>query len=350
MRNLLIFFLALAMVSLPIGCSKDSTSPNHGNNISNQFGGFTASNEQPYFGDTALISSLSSDQVFEDSLPDSTEQDSLNHDTSAAIYSLRIVWGRLAYDSLVTTVTDWSGSLEITNGVEILRRTINFEPMQDYILHRTDPRKIEWVSKTTSYHDGILVDIYVNATEKINTAVTFSTAPFTISYYLQDLAGLDTTYYLSDSNAVSVRAVKNEHHGCLKGFLAGQWGTDDSGNGVFDGSWMTHNGIILGYIRGIWGIPDSSGNIDNAFYGKYIDVNGNFVAFLKGDFFPHPNMHANHMAMMRAGGWFEGNFYDAGGAIKGDIKGRYKSRPHNEGSGFFQGRWKTDCPSDDDDD
>ncbi len=348
MRKLLFLLLGVAMISLPLGCSKEETSTNNNNNdVSKEFGGFSPADEQPYFGDTSLVTKLSGDQEFEDSVSDSASVDSLAADSGVVIYAFRIVWGRLAFDSTVTAVTDWSGSLEVSHGVEIVRRTINFEPPQDYILPRTDRKVIGWVSKTWGYHDGILANVYLNSLDKVNASIAFKTAPFTISYNFADIDNLDTVYYLSDSNAVAIRAFKYEYHGCPKGFLSGEWGTNDSGNGVFRGSWMTHNGIILGYVKGIWGVPDSNGNPQNLFYGKYIDITGRFQGLIKGHYFPHPNIYANDMARRHAGGWFEGHFYDANGVVKGEIEGRYKARPHDEGMGFFHGRWKTDCPSDD---
>jgi hypothetical protein len=347
MRNLLLLILAVGVLIFPIGCDKDSASSTDNSDLSDEFGGFTTSDEDPLLVDTAIVAKLSEDQAFLDPVLDTPIVDSAVTDSTAEIYAFRIVWGRLSYDSTVTTVTDWSGSLELTHGVQVVRRVINFESGHDYILPRTDPKLIEWISKTTSYHDGIFANVYISSTEKTNAAITFTTAPFTISYSLKDIDSLDTVYYLDDSNVVAIHAFRFEWQKCPKGFLAGHWGTDDSGNGIFYGSWMTHNGQILGYVKGNWGIPDTSGNLQNIFFGKYVDINGKFLGLLKGHYYFHPNWHANENARKHAGGWFAGHYYDANGVKKGDLGGRYKSRPFEEGAGFFHGRWKTDCAKED---
>jgi hypothetical protein len=332
-----------------MGCGDEGTSSNTSDDISEDFGGFTTADESPYFGDADLAAKLSEDSAYDDSLLNDPEVDSAVSDTSGGIYAFRVVWGKLSYDSSVTVLTDWSGSLEISHGFEILRRIINFEPFQDYIHPRTDPRIIEWTSKTSTYHDGIFANFYIPASDSDSAVViTLNAGPFSAAFSLSDLDYLDTVYYLPDSNAVAIHAFKFEWHDCPKGFLAGHWGIDSSGQGIFYGLWTTYNGLILGHLKGIWGVKDSSGNLQNLFYGKYIDLSGNFQGLLKGNYYPHPNVYASDMARKRAGGWFDGDFYDANGVASGELRGRYKSRPWNEsGTGFFHGWWKSNCSNDD---
>lgn len=349
-RKTLILLLSIGLIALLAGCGKDSTSSNSEdlNKIAAQFGGFTPTNELPYFGDPTLAAKLGGDKPYDD--PIAAGEDSLVGDTGISLYAIRIVWGRLAYDSASTTPTDWTGSLKVSRGIEILRRTINFEPARDSILPRTDRSLIEWVSQTTVFHDGIFVNVFVPPADSSDTntspvTLTFDTAPFKITFNIDQLNGLDTVYYLSDSNAVAVQAFRFTWRYCPRGFLAGFWGTDDSGNGIFYGNWMTCNGKILGQVKGKWGIPDSTGEIQRVFVGKYIDINGRFEGLLKGDYGPMPNIHASEKAMCRAGGWFKGNFYDRDLNILGDLRGRYKSHPRDAAMGFFHGRWKVACRS-----
>ncbi|SYZ74370.1 exported hypothetical protein [Candidatus Zixiibacteriota bacterium] len=353
-RKILVFGLILGILGLIAGCSKNSTSPvDNNSNIAAAFGGYTATDEQPYFGDPTLAAKLGGDQPYTDAISLSPSLDSLvNIDSSAGIYAFRIVWGHLDYDSASTTPTDWSGSLKINRGAELVRRTINFEPSQDYIMPRTDPTLIEWVSQTTVFHDGIFVNVFVPPADSTDTSaatITFTTAPFTISYNLKDIQNLDTVYTLDDSNVVAITAIKYSRLFCPKGFLAGFWGTDTLGNGIFYGNWMTHNGIVLGVVKGNWGIPDTNGDVQNIFVGKYIDMTGKFEGLMKGTYGPRPNWHASDMGKMRAGGWFKGNFYDGNGGVLGDLYGRYKSVPRDAEMGFFQGRWKVLCTHDNED-
>ena len=160
LRKLFILVLALGLIAVISGCSNDSTSGNV-SDISQDFGGFKPTDEQPAFGDEIIATEMTDDTDFDDPMLDDSEVESFINEDSINIYALRIIWGQPRFDSTVTEVTDWSGSLAITRGVEILRRTIKFEPGQDSILDRTDRKLIEWVSKTTVHHDGIFVNIIV---------------------------------------------------------------------------------------------------------------------------------------------------------------------------------------------
>ncbi len=354
-RKIFIFGLILGVLALVAGCNKNSTAPKENvSSIASEFGGYAPTDELPYFGDPTLAAKLGGDQPYTDAISLSPSLDSLvTTDSAAGIYAFRIVWGHLDYDSASTTPTDWSGSLKISRGAELVRRTINFEPSQDYILPRTDPTLVEWVSQTTVFHDGIFVNVYIPKADSGDTTpatITFTTAPFTFSYNLKDIQNLDTVYTLDDSSVVAITAIKYSRLFCPKGFLAGFWGTDSLGNGIFYGNWMTHNGIILGVVKGNWGIPDTAGNIQNIFVGKYIDITGKFEGLMKGTYGPRPNWHASDMGKRRAGGWFMGNFFNGDGGILGSLNGRYKSMPRWAEMGFFQGRWKVLCPSDSADD
>lgn len=353
-RNILIALMALGLLAMIAGCGQDSASSSESDfeAIASEFGGYTPTDEAPAFGDPAMQAEMAGDEEFTDKLLTTPEVAAIVNNDETGAYALRIVWGSMDFDSTVTEVTDWSGSLSVTRGAEVIRRLIRFEPWQDYILPRTDRKLIEWVSKTTVHNDGIFVNIYIppNTTTESTSAdevvtVTFETVPFSITFEISDLTKLDTIYYLDDEvNAVAFRAFKLHPMACPKGFLGGRWGRDSTGQNVFYGRWMSVDGALVGHLKGHWGYdPDS--NWINVFYGKYIDITGQFEGLLRGVYIPRPP-NTNPNAACNTGGKFYGYFYDANGNVKGVLRGHYRLPRCNARCtmGTFHGRWKTFCP------
>ena len=334
LRKVLYIALAVGSVAFIGGCSGDSTSSSQGD-ISEEFGGFRPTDEAPAFGDEAIATEMVDDTEFDDPMLIESDVEEVVANVNADIYAIRIIWGQLRYDPEVTDVTDWSGSLTVSRGVEILRRIIRFEDGQDYILDRTTRESIEWVSKTTVHHDGIFVNVIIppeeENTKSVPVTITYDTEPFEVTFDIDELATLDTVYYIDDSNAIAFHAFKVERVGCPKGFLAGRWGKNEEGENVFYGKWMSHHNILKGHLRGTWG--------DNEFYGKYIDKDGLFEGLIKGRYHAGNSASPRH----RHAGWFRGYYYNAEGSILGVLKGHYIEVPKETGMGFFQGRWRHYC-------
>ncbi|MEK7774497.1 MAG: hypothetical protein AAB305_01255 [Candidatus Zixiibacteriota bacterium] len=363
------FLILLAVVSL-VGCSKNATepAPQDSSNILNESnGGFTTTSEAPGFGDPLLTIDAAGEVEYADPFATASDVDSQLVHPMAGVYHIRILWGHLEFDSTELDVTDWSGSLTSTRGCEVLRRVIRFEE-GDVILPRTDRKRIEWVSHTRPHNDGIAVDLVIPPPKpiidteyvwiidsvlgdssyevNIDTAwpqplpvnVTFQTGPYSRTFSLEELARLDTIVTLEDGNEVSFTAFKFERFDCPKGFLGGRWGNDDSGNGVFAGTWIDRNGPS-GHVRGRWGTNDAG---ENVFFGKWISENGEFEGLLRGKWMPHPNEHADSTAFEHAGGWFAGKIFDAADIEIGVLRGLFRTHPE-EKAGAFMGRWKLLC-------
>ncbi len=369
-RKLLVSVFALTAMLRLAGCSNNPSEPStlQELNLEDEFGGYTALAESAGFGDTDLLEEAGKDEEFSDPMLLSPLVDSVVSDPHSGYYHLRVVWGKLRYDSTITRSTDWTGSLSVTRGVEIVRRVIHFEPGQDYILPRTEPSLIEWVSQTTVHHDGVAVDIFVprprpvydttritvvdslgDTTYEITVdtvlpplepvTVAFDTEPYRCEFALADLRALDTVVYLSDSNAVAFHALELHRYSCPRGFLAGHWGFDEDGNGRFRGVWMTHHGRITGYLRGHFG-PNQAGA--NVFFGKWVSSDGSFNGFLKGIYGLTAGLGAVDADRRGAPGWFAGQIFNANRVAIGVLKGQYRSAPRYQ-RGFFQGRWKLFC-------
>lgn len=338
--------LTLVAAFLMGGCSNNpsGTDKTSGLNLTDEFGGYTASAEEVAFGDSELLAEAAATegQEFDDAILLSPGVDSVIVDSTYERYRLRILWGQLRCDSTVGAVTDWSGSLTVSNGVEVIKRVIHFELGQDYIPTRTDRSLIEWVSYTTIHNDGIAVDVYVPTDASVDPiTVTFATGPYTREFSIDELMALDTIVYLddADSNAVAFHAFRATHTYCPRGFLAGHWGFDEDGNGVFRGMWLSRAGFVEGYIDGHYGLDDDDRPV---FFGKWITADGECEGLLRGTYGPNPNWHANDIARRRAGGWFAGSIFDANATEIGTLKGKYRSHPVFR-SGFFTGRWKVYC-------
>ncbi|HEX2897426.1 MAG TPA: hypothetical protein VHP63_05175, partial [candidate division Zixibacteria bacterium] len=269
-RNLWLVLSLVALLAVVLGCSKSAVEPEstmEEPNLTEEFGGYQAVSENPAFGDDELLTEASeSEEEYDDPFLASAGMDTIINDSEAGHYHLRAVWGKLRYDSSSTTPTDWTGSLTITRGAEIIRRVIRFERSTDYIVPRKDRRLIEWVSQTTVHNDGIAVDIFVprlkplidtsrfvqidsNGNEIViivvdttwpaiePVKVEFKTSPYSRTFALEELVSLDTIVYLDDSNAVAFHAIKLDRFPCPRGFLAGAWGFTEDGRGVFRGVW-----------------------------------------------------------------------------------------------------------------
>jgi len=361
-RHLLTSLALTALVLFAIGCSEQATEPDTGGlNLVDEFGGFTATSEQPAFGDGELQDEADQEVDYNDPMLASAPVDSLVNDPDAGLFHLRVVWGRLEYDSTVTTMTDWTGSLTISRGAEVVRRLIRFEPGQDELLPRTDRTLIEWKSITTVHNDGIAVDLLVprprpeldsilvtdssGSVWVIDTlwpdpvTVTFETGPYSRTFTLAEIAALDTVVYLDDSNAVAFHGMQFFKYRCPRGFLTGEWGYNEEGNGVFRGMWTDQHGFITGWVRGHFGQDDNGRNV---FFGKWISHSGRFEGFLRGSWRPAPNVGADPNAMHHAGGLFWGEIFSADRVRIGHLRGRYRNSDHFRG-GFFQARWKLDC-------
>jgi hypothetical protein len=357
-QKIFLMLLALGLFGLMIGCSETTTSSPGNGQISDDFDGYTPTDEAPAFGDSYLAA-LGEDSVYVDSLEDDSDVIDVINDTDAGVYAVQIVWGRMQFDTTLDSADiaaidpiDWAGSLEIDYGVMLLRRLIRFEPATDSILPRTDPKIIEWESQTTVHNDGIFVNLYIPpSVASVIQTITFKTKPFTYTFNIADLASMDTIFYLDDSvNAVAIRAHKLYFNACPKGFLEGYWGKDSTGQGVFGGRWISQFGTLAGYLKGTWGkmVVDSTGDttILKVFYGKYIDVDGNFEGLIKGVYLPRPWHGHGIFANCPPHGRFFGRFYDANENVLGVLRGNYRMAPTDANSkmGYFGGRWKTYCP------
>ena len=354
-------------VLLVAGCSDNQ--PNEPESLTGQldlnsdFGGYTTSNENYAFDEPLLIEETSDDIGYNDPMTAHPIFDSLMQDTIAGKYHIRMVWGKLRYDSSVTEATSWDGSLETNVGALAIKRIIHWELNQDYILERTDRKLIEWLSTTTVHNDGLAVDLFVPPVRSIidtsyswvvdslgdsseviivdttnpmvdPVEVTFTTAPYTRTFTLDELNKLDTIIYLDDSNAVAFHAFKADRRACPAGFVNGFWGYDDDGQGRFRGLWVDTENKVIGYVSGHFGVNDEG---ENVLFGKYINRNGIFEGFIKGTY------EVNQSDSARGnGGIIRAEIVNQNRVVIGALEGKFRAGERWQ-NGFFAGRWKVRC-------
>ncbi len=366
-----------------VGCSDAPNEPQNTDaaNNSAEFGGYTSSNEQPAFGspEFAAIETEAAGEEVADPILATPEVRDMESDPEARSYVVRILWGKLDFDSTVGVATDWSGSLTTSRGAEAVRRVIRFERGQDELLPRTDRRLIEWKSQTTVHNDGLLVEVFnprrpdsvrfdttvivvtdtsvvegdtliadreevVVDTTRFDSplTLTFATEPLTVSFTGSELMALDTIIYVKDSCAVLIQSTRVDRESCPKGHLEGKWGVNEEGAQVFRGVWMTNRGNVEGHLLGHWGANDEGRRM---FWGKWIAGNGRFEGFLRGAWAPRANDHASDSGKTHSGGYFKGQIFSADRAPIGFLRGRYRSSDtrHENIAGRFAGKWKLNC-------
>lgn len=195
-RSVLFAAIAIAMIAAFTGCSKNPAEPSVNNtatlNLNTPTGGYTSSNEAPGFGDPTLAPAQTGEKPYADPMADSTI-DSMRSNLAVDWYHFRAQWGHLVPDTSEQTITDWSGSLTISRGALVLRRTIKFED-NDSILPRTDRRKIEWISHTRPHSDGIAVDIFVPRSRPIIDTVTDSAFTVDTTMVIDSIPVIDTIW------------------------------------------------------------------------------------------------------------------------------------------------------------
>lgn len=357
------------------GCSSDTpttTVPADDLNLTSEYGGYTAEDEAPAFGDAELASLMREDPVFNDDMFRSTELDSFRHLADVKFYGMAIQWGMLEGDSSVTAVTDWTGNIEVKYGGIHVQRTILFEMGQDYIVRpRVDRRTVNWVSLTTVHYDGVLLAIIVppapDGEDWSDNQVVFTTGPYSRTFTLSELESLSEIVDVGpDGNQVSFNARLIDLEACGSGVLDGRWFVNPSGrNGHFLGRWMSDDGLLAGHLRGHFGVR----NDERVFFGKAIGLNGRFLGFLRGTWGADPADSSM--------GWFEGVLANRDGLPVGEVNGTWSSVPPSEEDieiegpgngrgnrrnpgdhpvfgtngkwtrGFFSGFWVKACPADD---
>lgn len=338
--TLIPFFLAALMLA---GCMEGSspTSPSGGEDpvlndayktadLDAEDGGFKTTDEEPYFGSSAILGVQEGEPEATDPVP--SDAGALEIDPTYDVYYLRVAWGQLDGDSTNHVVTNWDGSVSVDRGAIRVQRVLFFEG-RDHLLPRESRNTVEFVSNTTVHFDGLLLRIYVpnnELTAVVNT-ITLTTPLLTKTYDVTALDGLAEVFTVDDlGNQVSFRAAKRPPFPCLGGFLTGFWlMNEERTRGAFGGVWAADDGRPAGYLRGFFGV-NSEG--EHVLFGKYISLSGAFRGLLRGTY----EMDAQGQ------GSFEGHWVNREGLAEGTFGGKFLVGGTAR-IGHFEGIWNTNC-------
>lgn len=316
-------FLALLLAAAGMACSSGS-SPADGdtvaleNDLSQDFGGLTAEDEEPMLGDEATFEELG--EVEEDPAETPPTDDTIGTDANDTadgtideatdgtipeaerpiVYAIAVTWGRRVLDTTADSGIVWNPTLSTDCGVIAVKRRLRMEAGEGVVRPRDSAQSVSFTSATRPHFDGALIVLAIPAADvactetgmlRFNSAALDAqlTVPLDVS-----MADLLLRHDLSDGNqviAVGHAIEPPENDACVHGFVAGRWVSaidDGSGEartdlGRFYGRVMGPLGGLRGHIRGIWGIPQEGRFAGKqVLYGKYINTAGEFRGLLAG--------------------------------------------------------------------
>lgn len=348
------FCLSLAFVSLlalSSACSDDdgSTNPsqapsNDTPNLEEEFGGYTTADEDPAFGDPAILALADAETDADDPMSTDPGVIELQNSPATQAYIMAIRWGQFDKDAAGSIGDDedgdrfaWDGSLSIDDGGLVLTRVVAFERGDRVLLPRSDPKAIEWESRTGVGMDGIRVVVFApRAGDDLGSEsiVTFDTPLLSRSFTLSELEDLDVIVDVDqEGNQVHFMAMASDAVASINGFVSGRWSWKANDElGTFAGAWVSPRTGVVGWVRGHYGQNEQG---EDVFFGKYIDRSGNFQGFLRGD------VSIGDGDLTSGSGRFDGGWYGANRMTQGKVQGRWAVSP--SGRGLFDGTWCFDC-------
>jgi len=331
-------------------------------------GGLAPTAEEPGFGDPYFSSFLSENgeiDVTGDPLAADTRVLEMERNRDAKVFYLRMVWGNHRRSPDVSEferedLIDWTGGAGVSEGIILPLRTIRFERNDFLILpwREGEPSrsKVGWVSHTGPGRDGVLVKIVVPAPSDVSLSAestgagdgltrddkfVFRTAALQVEFPLADVADLDTTMMLDDTNGVTFTGFDRDDLDdyCPRGYMAGAWvrvRDDDRQGGYFRAAWTNPLGRLTGHVRGRWGVTENGNRV---FVGKIIGRNGAYLGHLRGQWEPGD---VPGQGVYR-GGWEIHRPNAEAPQLMGGVHGHWGVSDRIEYGGFLRGVWKANC-------
>jgi hypothetical protein len=327
----LLLVACLVMFGLVLGGGCDETNNNTPPAVENPYGGYDTGDMDMSELDGMFASEpneAGDDAEDPDNLVNDEDVDDLFTGNTWRVHIMRIDWGQLQFNENKTSVTDWTGSIEVSDGGIRLLRKIWFEPaiLGDRIVRpRTDAKVLAWVSHTSVHHDGLFLKVITPA-DNDDITVTLTAGAYNKTWNITELDKYDETVRMgNDGDEISVASIKRPDL-VNAGVLVGRWN-----KGKFLGRWVNFDGSISGYLMGYYGIRKNGAKV---FFGKYVDNQGKFKGLLRGIWW-----HAPILTKLR-GGFFLGHWVDKSREFMGILGGYWAVAldPTVEG-GYFKGCW-----------
>jgi hypothetical protein len=293
-------------------------------------GGLEMTDEAPAFGEHELMADAT--ELEEEILDPIAEEDEvlqMQQAPDAVLFHTLILWGQFPGDPEMEQARNWSGALHVNRGAIIVNKAVAFEGPTDTLQPRPDPQTVVFTSATRPHHDGLRLTII--------DPTPLSPEPLQLTYGTPDgpvvslpMAALTQgpVHEVVDNldNRVVAMAMPQPVDLCSHGMLAGRWHRLTPGRGRLAGPVLDPRGEPIGHVRGIFG---KRANGEQVFFGKYINLQGQFVGIFAGRY---------------GDDQFEGRWLNRAGDL-GALGGRYRDTMIDpEGVGHFMGRWaETSC-------
>jgi hypothetical protein len=250
--------LALALLLASAACVDNTPSASDvTSDLERANGGFDTTDEAPMFGqeDQFAAAAIEQDAPTTDPMASDPTIADLTTSPTAARHRVLIAWGKMPADPTSTEVRDWGGSLTLSRGGMLVRRTVGFENATDHLNPRTSRDVVSFASMTRPFADGLLLGV-LDPNPASTDALTLTYHEDSTSQdYAIDLSQLAAGPLSIDAgNGYRIIAVGiREHDGCEHGFLRGRWVALREHAGVYRGMIANADGELTGHIRGIWG-------------------------------------------------------------------------------------------------
>jgi hypothetical protein len=322
--------LSLALLlTLPAAACVDSAAGGDSQDVSAALeqpnGGFDTADEAPEFGVQAdfTAAAIESDSVATDALAGDPTTTAIDRASAAAGFRMLVVWGKLPADRDATASRDWTGSLRLSRGGLIVRRTIAFEDRTDQLLPRVSLDAVGFQSVTRPYVDGLALTVLdpPSPTTTGSQTLTYTSADGA-SVYTFDLSQLATGPIVVDAGdgfQMVAIGVHRQAAACDRGFMRGRWHALSAHLGRFLGVVTDENGAPVGHVRGVYGQRRSG---DDALFGKFIDREGHFRGLLAGAF-ADGQYRARWIDRQGEHGTAHGAYFEGATATAGHFLGRW---------------------------
>jgi hypothetical protein len=288
-------------------------------------GGYDTADEPPEFGAEAdfTASAIETDTAATDTLAGDPTATSMDRASAAAGLRALVVWGKIPADRDATVSRDWTGSLKVSRGGLLVRRTIAFEDRTDMLLPRPSLDTVAFKSVTRPFIDGLALTVLDPQAPTTSAALTLTyTSADSASVYTFDLTQLATGPIVIDAGdgfKMVAIGVHRQTDACDRGFMRGRWHALSSHLGRFLGIVTDENGAPVGHVRGVFG---QRRNGDPVLFGKFIDREGHFRGILAGSF-ADGEYHARWIDRQGEHGTAHGAYFEGATATGGHFLGRW---------------------------
>jgi hypothetical protein len=316
------------LLTLPTAACLDSTGDDNqsvSSALEQPNGGLTTADETAEFGVQAdfTAAAIESDSTATDALASDPATTAIDSASASAGFRMLVVWGQIPADRDATLSRDWTGSLEVSRGGLIVRRTIAFEDRTDKLLPRAALDTVSFQSVTRPYVDGLALTVLdppsPTATGSQTLTYTSSDGASVYTFDLSQLAAGPIVVDAGNGFKMVAIGVHRQAAACDRGFMRGRWHALSAHLGRFLGVVTDENGAPVGHVRGIYG---QRRNGDSVLFGKFIDRDGHFRGLLAGTF-DNGRYQARWIDRQGEHGTAHGAYFEGATATAGHFLGRW---------------------------